>query len=151
MPETTTETTTTETGSEVEGTQEQSFTQADVDALMSKVRGEEKRKAADRYASEAKSVEQKLADLERKHSEAEARVLRSDIAAKHGISAEARDLFLTGTDEETLTRQASSLAEMVTDRKKNGNVAPKEGSTTSTGKQRSEWAGVLDKISSRDS
>jgi hypothetical protein len=142
MPETTTETTTTETGSEVEGNQEQSFTQADVDKLVSKVRSEERRKASEKFADYddlktkadgAKSVEQQLADLQGQLSASNARALRSDIAAKHGISAEDRDLFLTGTDEDTLTAQATRLAAKETDRKKNGNVAPREGGTKNTG------------------
>lgn len=81
-------------------------------------------------ADGAKTVEQKLADLETKHAEAEARALRSDIATKHGISAEDRDLFLTGSDEAALEAQAKRLAERVADQKKNGNRAPKEGGTT---------------------
>jgi hypothetical protein len=141
MPETTTETTT-ETGSEVEGKQEQTFTQADVDKLVSKVRGEERRKASEKFADYddlktkadgAKTVEQQLADLQGQLSASNARALRSDIAAKHGISAEDRDLFLTGTDEDTLTAQATRLAAKETDRKKNGNVAPREGGTKKTG------------------
>lgn len=81
-------------------------------------------------ADGAKTVEQKLADLEAKHAEAEARALRSDIATKHGISAEDRDLFLTGSDEATLTAQAKRLADRAADQKKNGNRAPKEGGAT---------------------
>ncbi|MCS6570321.1 hypothetical protein NYQ35_16060 [Curtobacterium flaccumfaciens pv. flaccumfaciens] len=142
MPETTTETTTTETGSEVEGKQEQTFSQADVDKLVSKVRNEERRKASEKFADYddlktkadgAKTVEQQLADLQGQLSASNARALRSDIAAKHGISAEDRDLFLTGTDEDTLTAQATRLAARETDRKKNGNVAPREGGTKNTG------------------
>ncbi|WFR66631.1 hypothetical protein P9139_18075 [Curtobacterium flaccumfaciens] len=134
MPETT-ETTTTETGTEAQGKQEQ-FTQEDVDKLVSKARGEEKRKASERYAdydelktkaAGAQTVEQQLADLQKQLSDSNARALRSDIAAAHGITAEDRDLFLTGTDEETLTAQAKRLADREADRKKQGNRAPNEG------------------------
>lgn len=41
---------------------------------------------------------------------ATAEALRWRIAAKHGISDEDAETFLTGTDEETLTRQAKRLA-----------------------------------------
>lgn len=92
---------------------------ADYDDLKAKAEG-------------AKTVEQKLAELEAKHAEAEARALRSDIATKYGISAEDRDLFLTGSDEAALEAQAKRLAERLADQKKNGNRAPKEGSTTTT-------------------
>lgn len=93
----------------------------------------------------AKSNEQKLADklaeLEQKHAESEARALRASIAAQYGISTKKgdkgepsdADLFLTGSDEATLTAQAERLGVKVADQKKQGNVAPKEGQTKTTG------------------
>lgn len=66
-------------------------------------------------------------EAERDHARAEA--LRLRIAAKHGIGAEDADLFLTGTDEETLTAQAERLNNRDTDRKKRGNYVPREGTT----------------------
>ena len=122
-----------------EGKQDQqTFTQADLDKFASKVRAEERRKASERYADYddlkskadgAKTVEQKLEELQQKHAAAELRVLRSDVAAQFGISAEDRDLFLLGTDTETLTAQAKRLSEREADRKKQGNVAPREGNS----------------------
>lgn len=144
--------TTTTTGAETQaesGEQEtQTFTQADVDKIV-KTRAE--RLAKQLYpdyddlkakAEGATTVEQKLAALETKHAEAEARVRRSEIAAAHGISTKKgpngepsdADLFLTGSDEATLTAQAERLAQRVVDQKKNGNVARKEGETKTTGK-----------------
>ena len=119
--------------------QEQTFTQADVDRIVAERLTREREKFKDyddlkAKAEGAKTVEQKLAELETKHAEAEARAMRSDVAAKHGISAEDRDLFLTGSDEATLTAQAKRLAERVAEQKKQGNVAPKEGGTTNAGK-----------------
>lgn len=144
MPETTTETTTTETGTGVEATGQ--FTQDDVDKLVAKARGEEKRKASERYAdyddlksraesgkTDVEKLMERLDASDKRAAAAESRALRSDIAAAHGVSAEDRDLYLTGTDEETLTRQAKGLAAKETDRKKNGNVAPKEGGTKTIG------------------
>ena len=129
--------TTTNEGTQVEGEQQQEakvITQADVDRIVKERIARVEAKYADygdlkKAAEGAKTVEQKLADLEAKHAEAEARALRSDIATKHGISAEDRDLFLTGSDEATLTAQAKRLAERIADQKKNGNRAPKEGAT----------------------
>jgi hypothetical protein len=121
-----------------QGDEGKTFTQEDLDKYAAKVRGEERRKASERFAdyddlktqaAGAKTVEQKLEELTQKHAAAEARALRSDIAAAHGISAEDRDLFLTGTDEETLTAQAKRLSEREADRKKQGNRAPNEGKT----------------------
>ena len=121
-----------------EGQQEQAktFTQAEVNQIIKDRLDQQARNKFANYdeykaaAEGAKTVEQKLADLESKHAEAEARALRSDIATKHGISAEDRDLFLTGSDEAALEAQAKRLAERVADQKKNGNVARKEGGTT---------------------
>ena len=43
--------------------------------------------------------------------QAEIRALRAEIATEHGISKADADLFLTGSDAESLTRQAVALAE----------------------------------------
>lgn len=77
--------------------------------------------------------EERLAEMEKRAAQAESKALRSDIAAKFGLSAEDRDLFLTGSDESTLTAQAQRLAGREADRKKQGNVAPREGTTTTSG------------------
>lgn len=112
------------------------FTQAELDQIITdRLTQQAKNKFGDydalkAQAAGAQTVEQKLADLETKHAEAEARALRSDIATKHGISAEDRDLFLTGSDEAALTAQAKRLADRAADQKKNGNRAPREGDTS---------------------
>ena len=77
--------------------------------------------------------EARLAEVEKRAIEAETSALRSSIAATHGVSVEDRDLFLTGVDEATLTAQAKRLADREVDRKKAGNVAPKEGAATNSG------------------
>lgn len=124
-----------------EGQQEQgkTFTQADVDRIVKDRLEQQARNKFPNYdeykakAEGAKSVEDKLSELDTKYREAEARALRSDIAAKYGISAEDRDLFLTGSDEAALDAQAKRLADRVVDQKKNGNRAPKEGDTKNKG------------------
>jgi hypothetical protein len=136
----------------VEQKQEQTFTQADVDRIV--------RERADRLAKQmypdyaelktkadgAKTLEERLESLEQELSTTKAEALRSSIAARFGISTEKgkdgepsdADLFLTGTDESTLTAQAQRLAARQADSKKQGNVAPKEGATTTTGKDDTE-------------
>jgi hypothetical protein len=52
----------------------------------------------------------RLAELEDEAKRARSEALRFKIASKFGVSDEDADLFLTGTDEETLTKQAERLA-----------------------------------------
>lgn len=86
----------------------------------------ERAKAAEQQAAEFKKrldeIEAaNLSDLERAQKQAQeaqeaaakatADALRFRVAAKHGITDEDADLFLTGTDAETLERQAARLVE----------------------------------------
>ena len=80
-------------------------------------------------AGEKATADERIADLEQKYAAAEARALRASIANEHGISPEDRDLFLTGTDEETLTAQAKRLADRESERKRSNNHVPNEGKT----------------------
>jgi len=121
-----------------EAKQEHTFTQADVDRIVRERVKREREKFADyddlrAKAEGAKTAEERLAELEKRYAEAETRALRSDIAAKFGIDAEDRDLFLTGTDEETLTAQAKRLADREAERLKRSNHVPAEGGTPTTG------------------
>jgi len=134
---TTTDATTTTTDGG-DGKQETGLTQADVDRIVKDRIARVEAKYADyndlkAKAEGAKTVEQKLADLEAKHAEAEARALRSEIATRHGITAEDRDLFLTGSNADALEAQAKRLAERIADQKKTGNVARKEGANKTNG------------------
>jgi hypothetical protein len=118
--------------------QEATFTQADVDKAIRDRLARERTKYADydelkAKAEGAKTLEEKLADLQKRTDEADARALRSDIAAKHGISPEDRDLFLTGADEATLEAQAKRLSDRDAATKTQGNVARSEGTTKTTG------------------
>ena len=135
-----TEESTATTTTTVEGEQAatETFTQADIDRIVRERVARERAKYADyedlkKQAAGAKTAEDRLAEMEKRTAEAETKALRSDIAAKHHISAEDRDLFLTGTNEETLTAQAKRLAERVSERKKQGNQVPREGTSTGAG------------------
>ena len=105
--------------------QEPTFTQADVDAavkkIAAKIRADEREKFADydalkAQAEGAKTAEQRIADLEKRLADADAREQRSrlvqTVAKAHGITdPDDVALFLTGSDEDTLTAQAKRLAE----------------------------------------
>lgn len=62
---------------------------------------------AQKAAEDAESARQ---TAEAETAKAKAEAIRWRIAAKHGISDDDAELFLTGTDEDTLTRQAERLA-----------------------------------------
>lgn len=124
---------------EGEQQQEQTFTQADVDRIVRERVQRERSKFADyddlkAKAEGAKTVEQQLAEMRAENAKMQRDNLAARIAAKHGIPPEDADLFLTGSDEATLTAQAERLAAREGERRKQGNYVPNEGrTTTSTG------------------
>lgn len=142
----------------------QTFTQDDVNRIV-KERAE--RIAKQLYpdyddlkakAGESQSLEQRIADMEKESAAAKAEALRSRVAAEFGVSTKKgpkgepsdADLFLTGADESTLTAQAQRLAARESDRKKQGNFAPKEGTTTSTGGDDEDLRGFARKLFNKE-
>lgn len=113
----------------------QAFTQADVDRIVKERVTRERAKFADYDDLKAKAgatatAEERLAALERELDTTKRAALRSRVQAAHGVSDEDADLFLTGTDEETLTAQAKRLAERAPERK---NHVPREGNNPRPG------------------
>lgn len=166
------ETTTTEQQSDPEGAQAandeaqegQTFTQADVNRIV-KERAE--RIAKQLYpdyddlkakAGGAATLEQRVEEMEKRTLKAEAAALRAGVAAEFGISTKKgpkgepsdADLFLTGADVDTLTAQAQRLAGRESDRKKQGNFAPKEGTTTTTGSEDEDLRGFARKLFNKE-
>ncbi len=141
--DTTPDQTRSETGATTDDGTEATFTQADLDRIIAdrlkrENIGDQKAKAAkleqlerDRMTADEK-VTDRIAKLEAETAQAKAEALRLRIAGKHGVSAEDAELFLTGTDEETLTRQAQRLSERTKEQKRAGNVVPGEGKNTNT-------------------
>lgn len=135
-------------------------TQADLDAIIKQRVERERAKFADyndlkakarqfddvQQASktEAEKANDRITSLERELAETKSTALRSRIQAKHGITDEDAALFLTATDEETLTKQAERLAAREADRKKNGNHVPHEGQTPSSSGNTDERKFVAD-------
>lgn len=68
----------------------------------------------DRDKTEMEKSAERSKQAEEERDAAKAEALRLRTAIKHGISDEDAELFLTGKDEETLTRQAERLAERLT-------------------------------------
>lgn len=78
--------------------------------------------------TEAEKTAKRISELETELNATKRNTLRLTIATANGITdADDIDLFLTGADEETLTKQAKRLADRAADRKKTGNLAPREG------------------------
>ena len=114
-----------------------SFTQADVDRIVAdrlkREREVTKAKYADYDELKAKAgqkatADERIAALEEQVATANREALRRRVQAAHSISDEDADLFLTGTDEATLTAQAKRLADRDSDRRKKSNHVPAEGS-----------------------
>jgi len=146
MTDVTDTTTDTETVADGEQKQEQgkTFTQEEVNRIVNaRLKQQAKNEFGDyeTVKTTAQTLEQRLGSLESELTQTKAEALRTSIAARFGISTEKgakgepsdADLFLTGTDESTLTAQAERLAGRRVDEKKTGNVARKEGGTTTSG------------------
>lgn len=118
-------TTTEGTETAPEGTEQQPKPSETVDFWKSKAREQEKRakanaEAATRLAqieesqkSEAQKAADRMAQLEREAEGAKLEAMRFRAATKHGIDDENAELYLTGTDEETINRQAEKLGELL--------------------------------------
>jgi hypothetical protein len=79
--------------------------------------------------SEAQKAADRVAAAEAKAAASQSEALRLRIAAKFGIGDEDADLFLTGSDEETLKKQAERLADRAGQQRSNGNRVPREGAS----------------------
>src|SRR5690606_15447595 len=100
-------------------------------------RAKENKTAADQLAAieeanktEAQKTAEKLEAAEKAAADARREALKFKIASKFSIGDEDADLFLTGDDEESLTKQAERLSQRVVERKKNGNHVPREGTSS---------------------
>lgn len=81
--------------------------------------------------TEAQKTADRLAAAEKDAANARSEALRLRIASRFQIGDEDADLFLTGADEATLTKQAERLTARETERKKQGNHVSREGTQTS--------------------
>lgn len=86
---------------------------------------ESQKSEADRTADRIKQLETEAADARRD-------ALRFKVASEFGIASARAELLLTGSDEETMRRQAEALKGETDERKKQGNRVPREGHTTSS-------------------
>lgn len=90
--------------------------------------------------SELEKANGRITAAETDRDAAKQEALRLRKAVEHGLSLEDADLFLTGTDEETLDAQAKRLSDRAAEqakaedeRKKKNPIVSKEGTSTKTG------------------
>jgi hypothetical protein len=145
----------TEASTEQQETEKQKPTET-VDFWKAKAREQEKRAkenadAAKRLAeieesqkSEAEKTADRIKQLETEAENARRDALRFKVASEFGIASERAELLLTGSDEETMRRQAEALKGESDQRKKQGNRVPNEGTTsTATGNADAQFASNL--------
>jgi hypothetical protein len=125
------------TPNEPTGDEGKTFSQADVDAavekIAAKIRAEERRKVSEKFADYddlkskaegAKTLEDRIAEMETRATKAEIEALR----AKHATDVpEKLRPLLTGTTDEELKAQRDLLIDGESERKKKNNVSPREG------------------------
>lgn len=96
----------------------------------------EKARRLDELEEANKTEAQRLTDAlnaaQQQAEKAQAEALRYRIAAKHSINDADAELFLTGTDVDTLERQAARLAEQTTQARPPRGYVPAEGSAPAT-------------------
>lgn len=138
MSDTTAEAAATETEASTEQSEQQKPTET-VDFWKQKAREQEKRAkenatAAQRLAeieqsqkSEAEKTADRIKQLETEATSARRDALRFRVASEFGIASERAELLLTGSDEETMRRQAEALKGESEAQKKQGNHVAREG------------------------
>ena len=124
-----------------DGQQAKTFTQDEVNALVGQARTEERRKVTAKYAdyddlkarAEAgRTLEDRVAEIERQARDSEARALRAEVANAKGLTPSQAKRLIGATREE-LESDADELLRDIGDRKKQGNVAPGEGGNPNPG------------------
>lgn len=110
---------------------DQTFTQADVDRIVRERVKRERDKFADyddlkAKADGAKTLEDRVAEIERQAKDSEARALRAEVANVKGLTP-SQAKRLVGSTREELETDADDLLKDIGAQKKQGNRVPDEG------------------------
>lgn len=110
------------------------FTQADVDRIVQDRIARERERFADyddlrARAEGAKTLEDRVADIEKNARDAEQRATRAEVANAKGLTP-TQAKRLVGTTREELEADADALLADLGAQRTTGNVAPSEGGTT---------------------
>lgn len=115
---------------------------AEVEKTAAKIRADERKKVSEKFADYddlkakaegAKSLEDRVAEIERQAKESEDRATRAEVANAKGLTA-AQAKRLVGTTREELEADADELLQDIGTQKKNGNHVPREGKNPKSGK-----------------
>lgn len=123
------------------------FTQEEVNSIVKERLAQQRKNEFGDYADlkakaeGAKTLEDRVASLEGELTTTRAESARNSIAAKYGISTERpskdepsdAELLLTGSDAAVMEKVAQRFVANAEAQKTKGNVARKEGQTTTTG------------------
>ena len=102
--------------------------------------------AADSGKSEAEKTTERIAEIEARATQAEARALRREVALEHSLTKEDAAL-LDGISDEAAVR---ALAERLAQPKQHGNSAPLEGTTPKQSPGSDEGRTFLRQLTGRD-
>lgn len=94
---------------------EKTFTQEQVNELVARAKQSVRKQYADhddlkQRAEKAATLEDQVREMQGAYERLSRQATVAKVAAKHGISEEDAELFLTGADSEALERQATRLA-----------------------------------------
>ena len=120
-----------------EPTTDQTFTQADLDRIVSERLQRERAKFADyddlkAKAAEKVTIEERVADIERAAKASEERALRAEVANAKGLTP-SQAKRLVGSTREELEADADELLKDIGAQKKSNNVSPREGNQPQSG------------------
>jgi hypothetical protein len=128
----------------------ESFTQSDVDRIVADRLKREREATKAKFgdyedlkakAAGAKTVKDRVAELERLTTEAEARALRAEVANAKGLTP-GQAKRLVGSNREELEADAEELLKDIGKQRSKNNVTPSEGKTPQSGKDTSDRAFV---------
>ncbi|HKY57669.1 MAG TPA: hypothetical protein VJL80_06500 [Aeromicrobium sp.] len=119
----------------------ESFTQADVDRIVTERLKREREATKAKYADyddlkakagTATTLEERVAEIERQSKESEARALRAEVANAKGLTP-TQAKRLVGNTKEELEADADELLKDIGAQKKQGNHVPREGNNPKPG------------------
>lgn len=114
---------------------------AEVEKTAAKIRADERKKVAEKFADYddlkaraegAKTLEDRVTEIERQAKESESRALRAEVANAKGLTP-TQAKRLVGSTKEELEADADELLKDIGAQKSKNNVSPREGNNPKSG------------------